>query len=221
MLHVCTIGRSDENWVLDSSMSFHMSPNIRRFSDFSILDGGFVKHENNESCHIKGIGNILLKSKNGHHLMLRHIRYVLALKGNLISLRALDDEKYHIEIKNGFTNIFRDQKLIVSSPQINGIYVIGAQSVSPNSCISFVAYSDKSELWHKRLGHLSENGLKSLSYQGDFGSDSVQKLTFCGYCIIATQVRLPFRARTHKSQDMLKYIHSDLWGPARTPTVSS
>lgn len=34
------------------------------------------------------------------------------------------------------------------------------------------------------------------------------------------QVRLPFKAGIHKSQDMLEYIYSDLWGLAPVPTVS-
>lgn len=64
--------------------------------------------------------------------------------------------------------ITRDKKVIVSLPKTNGIYVIDTESVSPNSSLNLAAHSNKSKLWHKRLGHLSEKWLKSLSYQEAF-----------------------------------------------------
>lgn len=48
--YVSSIERSDQNWVLDLSCSFHMSPNISLFYDFSNFDGGFLKLKNNVSC---------------------------------------------------------------------------------------------------------------------------------------------------------------------------
>lgn len=37
---------------------------------------------------------------------------------------------------------------------------------------------NKIELWHKRLGHISENGLHYLNKQDVFGKDKVSKLDF-------------------------------------------
>ncbi|XP_022883135.1 uncharacterized protein LOC111399883 [Olea europaea var. sylvestris] len=55
----------DQDWVLDSGWS--------------------VKLGNDESCQFKGIGNVLLKLQNRHNMLLKHTRYVPALRRNLIS----------------------------------------------------------------------------------------------------------------------------------------
>lgn len=88
----------------------------------------------------KGIGNIVLKLKNTQLLRLNHTRYVPFLRRNLISLGALDDEEYHIEIKNDFANIIKNLL------KINGIYSVNSQFVFPSTTITLVIESDKSKL---------------------------------------------------------------------------
>lgn len=40
-------------------------------------------------------------------------------------------------------------------------------------------------------------------------------------CLICKQVKLPFPTRTHKTKQILEYLHVDLWGPASVLTQSS
>lgn len=42
VVYVASTERIDQNCVLDSGCSFHLSPNLNWFSNFSRLDGGFV-----------------------------------------------------------------------------------------------------------------------------------------------------------------------------------
>lgn len=84
-----------------------MSSNIGWFIDFFRLDGGFVNLGDNESYQVKGLGNIVLRLKNRQIILLKHTRYLPALRRNLIFifLGVLDDENYQIEMKNSFTKI--------------------------------------------------------------------------------------------------------------------
>lgn len=63
---------------------------------------------NDESCQVIGIDNIVLKLEHGQFML-----YVSVYRKNFISIGILDDENHQIEIKNGFTNISRNQKSIV------------------------------------------------------------------------------------------------------------
>ena len=43
------------------------------------------------------------------------------------------------------------------------------------------------------------------------------KLDFYKYCIMRKQCRMRFKTATHKTKGILDYLHSDIWGPVRTP----
>ncbi|TXG55667.1 hypothetical protein EZV62_020923 [Acer yangbiense] len=68
----------------------------------------------------------------------------------------------------------------------NNSRVSGVASVSTTGRLS------KTNLWHMRLGHISEKGLIEL---------------------------LKFNLAVHRTKGTLDYVHSDLWGPARTQSL--
>ena len=75
--------------------------------------------------------------------------------------------------------------------------------------------SDATNLWHMRLGHMSEIGLAELSKRGLLDGQSIGKLKFCEHCIFGKHKRVKFNTSTHTTEGILDYVHSDLWGPAR------
>ena len=70
-----------------------------------------------------------------------------------------------------------------------------------------------------RLGHVNERGLTELSKQNLFCGHKVGKLQFCENCVLGKSKRIKFTNAKHTTQSNLEYIHSDLWGPARTQTM--
>ena len=73
----------------------------------------------------------------------------------------------------------------------------------------------KSQLWHKRLGHVNERGLQELQKQGLLCGDKLEKLDFCEHCVYGKATRVKFSSSIHKTNEILSYVHSDLWGPSR------
>ena len=45
------------------------------------------------------------------------------------------------------------------------------------------------------------------------------KLPFCEHCIFGKSTRLKFTRAVHSTIGILNYVHSDLWGPSRHPTL--
>jgi len=69
-----------------------------------------------------------------------------------------------------------------------------------------------------RLGHMSEKGMTILSKKGCLGSVGTGKLEFCEHYMFAKQKRVSFSTAKHRTQRILGYIHSNLWGPSRVPS---
>ncbi|KAH9717205.1 hypothetical protein KPL71_021739 [Citrus sinensis] len=121
---------------------------------------------------------------------LTQVRHVPELKRNLISIGMLDQTGCVIKAKN---------------------WILKA-SVTEKS-------EDKARLWHLRLGHMSERGLKELQKKRVFGSDKLNSLGFCEDCILGKASSLKFESAVHSTKKKLAYIHSDLWGPAQVDSL--
>ncbi|CAL0321279.1 unnamed protein product [Lupinus luteus] len=50
--------------------------------------------------------------------------------------------------------------------------------------------NDITNLWHMRLGHISEKGMHLLSKQGHLGKHDIGKLEFCKHCVFGKKKRL-------------------------------
>ena len=95
------------DWILDSSCTYHMCPIREWFLEFQELDGGIVYMGNDNSCKIAEIGSIMLSNHDGPTRILRDVRYMPKLKKNLISLGALESK--------GLVAMMRDRVLKATS----------------------------------------------------------------------------------------------------------
>ena len=128
----------------------------------------------------------------------------------------LDQEGYVVKIENGTMNVFKDSSRIMRGKKEHGIYVLQGNSESIEANVTESSGQNHTMRWHRRLAHVGERGLKLLSKKGVFGKDQIQELDFCEQCILGKSTRQKFGVGKHESGGFLDYIHSDLWGPART-----
>ncbi|KAK2993218.1 hypothetical protein RJ640_005186 [Escallonia rubra] len=148
-------------WFLDSACSFHMCPHKEWFDCLTPCDGSTVLMGNDDVCKVMGIGTIKIKMFDGIVRTLGDARYIPDLKKNLISLGILDSIDCSISIKGGVMKVSKCAMVIMKGQKTGNLYkligntVIGGASVSTHAGSS----NDNSELWHKRLGHLSEGEL--------------------------------------------------------------
>ena len=68
-------------------------------------------------------------------------------------------------------------------------------------------------LWHKRLGHMSEKGLRILMKEGALGGMKEVHLDWCKDCLVGKQHRTTFKTRQTTQMKKLELIHSDVCGP--------
>ncbi|OAE20507.1 hypothetical protein AXG93_948s1140 [Marchantia polymorpha subsp. ruderalis] len=98
----------------------------------------------------------------------------------------------------------------------NGLYFLTAQTITGHTAVA--SRDVNSRLWHLRLGHVSERGMTELAKQGFLDDESITALDFCEECIYGKACRAKFGKGIHRSEAILDYVHTDLWGPAKVPS---
>ncbi|KHN13198.1 Retrovirus-related Pol polyprotein from transposon TNT 1-94, partial [Glycine soja] len=66
---------NDDDWILDSACTFHMTPNRDWFATFQNVDGGKVLMGNDGACSIAGKGTVQIKMNDGIVRTLTDVRY--------------------------------------------------------------------------------------------------------------------------------------------------
>jgi hypothetical protein len=93
--------------------------------------------------------------------------------------------------------------------------VIDTADVNP-SCNSIS--SNSFELWHSRLGHVSDSGMQAISKQFPF-IPCKNNMSPCDSCHFSKQKKLPFSHSITNSLSPFELLHADVWGPYSTTSL--
>ncbi|KAL5569169.1 hypothetical protein UlMin_025744 [Ulmus minor] len=122
----------------------------------------------------KGISQMF----DGSIKILSGVRHVPNLHRNLISIGALDESSFVSRFEDGMIKISRGSLVIMKGLKQNGLYVLQGSTNTREAAAAIPNIQDQTDLWHKRLGHISEKGLEVLKKHGAFGRDTISKVTF-------------------------------------------
>ena len=199
-----------ENWVIDSGCSYHMTSRREWFCEFIEATGGRVLLADDRAVTVQGTGSILINAKGGTVKKLTNVRYVPDLKRNLISVSSLDVQGFKQEGGNGKTSFYKNGRLALQGTLCGSLYLLDGDTVKPSA--NAVVSKDDTALWHSRLAHTSIKNLKVLVEKGILDKKSISNLEFCESCVMGKNKRLSFNVGKHNSSEVLRYIHSVLWG---------
>lgn len=153
-----------------------MTPQKHYFSELNEFAGGkVVMGNNNQQCLVKGIGDVKLKLDNGTVKILKAVRFVPDLKRNLISLGTLDKDGCKYESGNGILKVFKGDSLKLTGRLCSGLYVLQGKTMTAELNLVTSQLDKETYLWHKRLAHISEQGLNCLFKQGMIGKKKTRK----------------------------------------------
>ncbi|KAJ4724837.1 Retrovirus-related Pol polyprotein from transposon TNT 1-94 [Melia azedarach] len=152
----------DVEWITNSGCTFHMSLHESSFSSLASTNGGKVLMGNNVACVAceVGIGSIRIKMYDGVCRELQNVRYVPELKRNLISLGMVDRLGCSYKAENGVLKVVKGSLVIIKGIRKNGLYILQGNTVCGEAAISGEERKDKTLIWHLRLGHIGEKGLR-------------------------------------------------------------
>ena len=167
-------------------------------------------------AHFKGV--ILCEAKVNAKIKKIDMEVLILenLAHNLISISTLEKQGYCIIFNDGKCSILKDEKLIAQGLRETSLYGLMLTIVKTRET-SLLA--GNKGLWHKRLGHLSNQNLQKLSGMV-IGVDrnSSKEDGLCDICIQGKQAKKPFSGTRCRATKPLERVHSDLCGPI-SPTA--
>ncbi|KAL0373889.1 UNVERIFIED_CONTAM: Retrovirus-related Pol polyprotein from transposon TNT 1-94 [Sesamum radiatum] len=204
-------------WLVDSGCTFHMTPFKEILTNYKSEKFGSVSMANEKLCEVHGYGDVCLIFENGFKITLKNVHYVPDLCHNLISCAALQEEGLEGRWGKGIMKIMKGSLTIFKAEKKRNLYFC---HVKYDLLAASVKHSKTSDLWHKRLGHMSAKGLDLLHKQGMI-KDKCDNMSFCDDCILGKHHKVQFPSSSQKpssSSCILDYVHADVWGPANVPT---
>lgn len=95
-----------------------------------------------------------------------------------------------------------------------GLYWL--QALIFTDLVNAVEGDSSSELWHKRLSHISEKRLNCLTKRNLLSRLKGARLDMCTHCLAGKQKRISFKHYfSFREYDLLELVHSDVCGPLK------
>ncbi|KAL2228761.1 UNVERIFIED_CONTAM: Retrovirus-related Pol polyprotein from transposon TNT 1-94 [Sesamum indicum] len=137
--------------------------------------------------------------------------YTSGLKRNLILVGQLDSDGFHTTFGDAKWKISRGAMTLARGLKSGTLYMAGGSS----SNIPFAGIVSQANLWHNRLGHMSEKGMNVLKSKGRLPELKSMEVGHYEHCVFGKQKRVSFltTGRTPR-KETLELVHTDLWGPA-------
>ncbi|GJU16480.1 putative RNA-directed DNA polymerase [Tanacetum coccineum] len=212
------LANDDSSWILDSGATCHVATRKDYYSSYTPGDFGVVRMGNTGLSRIAGIGDICLKFDTGMELVLHNVKHVPDMRLNIISTGLLDEDGYHNSSGNGLWKVTLGSLIVARGKRESKLYMTHPKI--SKSIVNAVDNDDMTELWHKRLGHMSEKGMSILSKKNVLSGVHDINLKKCSHCLAGKQTRLAFKSRSpFRMENILDLVHSDVCGPMKTKTL--
>ena len=158
---------------------------------------------------VVGMGVVRILLPKGSVWLLEKVQHIPNPRRNLISVGQLDDEGYAILFVGGTWKVTKEARVLVCGKKTGTLYMTS----SPRDTVGVAEASTDTSLWHHRLGHTSEKGMKMLLSRGKLQELKSVDFDMCESCILGKQKRVSFLKidRTPKVEK-LELVHTDLWG---------
>ncbi|RVW83457.1 Retrovirus-related Pol polyprotein from transposon TNT 1-94 [Vitis vinifera] len=158
---VVNFAYQETSWVIDNGASIHATPRKDFFTSYTSDDFGSVRMGNDGSAKAIGMGDVRLETSNGTMLTLKNVKHIPDIRMNLISTGKLDDEGFYNTFRDSQWKLTRGSMAIAKGNKSSSLYLMQARVI--DSSINAVDDDSTFELWHNRLGHMSEKGLMILA----------------------------------------------------------
>ncbi|KAH9723668.1 hypothetical protein KPL70_007189 [Citrus sinensis] len=204
--------RLSDVWLIDSGATWHMTSRREWFHTYEPISGGSVYMGNDHALEIAGIGTIKIKMFDATIRTIGEVRHVNGLKKNLLSLGQMDSHGYKTDVQNGIMKIVKGALVLMKAEKIgaNLFMLKGEILQEADACVASTG-EELTMMWHLKLGHMSEQGLKILSERKLLLGLKSVSLPFCEHCVTSKQHRLKFSRSIARSKCILDLIHSDVW----------
>jgi len=221
-----------DSWLVDSGANMHIANNKKWFSNLTRFEIKIETVEKSTAIHVVGGGTcrIPVIGQNGvvNTLELSEVAYAPSAACNLLSMSLLAKRGKMRGSwgEEGITIQSPDGEMVGRAPQHDGLYhldviVPGTKEDEPSGLQAYAAIDLGEEVWrwHRRLGHLSWQGMRNLLKVSDgcpLTDEQIrrQMKVICPVCAVTKAlVRIPRDPARRRAHNIGELIHADVWGP--------
>ncbi|KAA8527475.1 hypothetical protein F0562_034810 [Nyssa sinensis] len=218
--------RREDAWFLDSGCSNHMCGDRTMFNELDEKFRHSVKLGNNTKMDVMGKGTVKLLLDGVNHVV-AEVYYIPELRNNLLSIGQLQERGLAILIKGGVCKIFHPEKglIIQTNMSANRMFILLPQSQAPSQVQSDQCFHTRTQnlfhLWHRRYGHLSYKGLRTLLYKNMFHLDqsSQQGVPESNIVVLLTYQPRAFMTNTDNFKKIVEEVKKMGFDPLRVKFV--
>ena len=153
---------------------------------------------NGNKATVKAIGLFILQLDFGCTLDLEKTFMVSSFRRNLIYVSCLDKYGYFFSFGNGMVSLYLNSSVIGTSSLIDKLYKLNLKASNGNETLHSCNYGIKrkltnknsSMLWHKRLGHISNQHIQRLVSEGILDPFDLSDFQVCIECIKGKQTNM-------------------------------
>lgn len=207
---------SNMNWFLDSGSTEHLATKETKLINKLASPINIRVAKSGHVMTADEVGDLKMctqVNKQINNILMTGILSVSGLECNLLSVRKLKMKGFSVIFKDGKGIVKRGNSVAAVAHRRDKLYELCIENITETANVCRV--SEAARLWHHRLGHLSNSGMRKLVNMAD-GID-VKELEisseFCEICVEGKQTRLPHQTERVRAKRPLERIHSDLCGP--------
>lgn len=195
----------EDEWIMDTGCSYHMTHKREWFDDLDEEAGGSVRMGNRTYAQVKGVGTIKVKNEEGLTVVLSNVRYIPDMDRNLLSLGTFEKAGYGFESRNGVLSIKAGDKSILTGRRYDTLYLMKwSRVLEETHAVS--RREDDTVLWHRRLCHMSQKNMTLLVRKGLLDKKKVSEFDQREACIYGRTKRVGFTLAQHNTTEKLEYI---------------
>ena len=177
-----SIDNTIDSWVLNSGASFHTTTNRDLFENY--VAGNY------ENIFLAdGKRDVWLKMSNRSIWKIHKVKHVPRLKRNLISVGQLVDEGHTVNFSGGSWKANKGAMVVARGNKIGTLYMTSCFK----DTLAAVDAGLDSSLWHCKLGHMSEKGMKILLSNGKLSELKSVKHNLCESVSLGNRERRAFQ----------------------------
>ena len=115
---------SQDEWVMDSWCTFHITPRKELLSKFEEFEGNKVMMGNNTHCMVRGMGKITIDNLDETMVTLSNVRYIHEMGRNLISYGQLEQSGCSYSGQGFMIHFYKGDKRVLSGKYTSGLYYL-------------------------------------------------------------------------------------------------
>ena len=146
-------------WIVDTTTSYHVISHLELFFYYTVEDFSTIKMRNSSHSKIIGMSDVCVETNMKCKLTLKDVRHVLYLCLNLMSGFALDKQGYESHFSKGKWKLTKGSLVVKKWETYCTLYKTQGKVCNDNL---YAIKGTSLELWHKRLGHMSEKRIASF-----------------------------------------------------------